>query len=42
MRDGDEGEEVRRCRDGGNKVMAMAMAMMLMTVTEGVMLVLMV
>lgn len=40
MRDGDEGEEVRRSRDGGNEVMAMAM--MMVTVTEGVMLVLMV
>lgn len=40
MRDGDEGEEVRRCSDGGNKgmAMAMAMAMMKVTVTVGVML----
>ena len=33
MRDGDEGEEVRRCRDGGNKVMAMAMMLVTVTVT---------
>jgi len=36
MWDGGEGKEVRRCGDGGNKVMAMAM--MMVTVTVGVML----
>ena len=32
MRDGDEGEEVRRCRDGVNEMMAMVMAMVMVMV----------